>query len=213
MSIIGTLPNNIQNGQLEDATPLMADFNFIVNQVNANAAPLGTLTAPAGTRMLFNQPAPPVGWTQEVGAAFNDTSVRTVTGAGGATAGSTSWGSWNFGGTFNANAFTISVAQLPAHNHGITDPTHNHAVNDPSHSHGPGGSGANFIYSGSPGGLVAAGSSGTFSGSTANAVTGILLVAAGTGISVQNTGSGSSITPTFTTPQVKYSDYVIGIKS
>ena len=48
MAIIGTLPNNIQDGQLVDASPLMADFNYIVNQVNANANPVGTLTAPAG---------------------------------------------------------------------------------------------------------------------------------------------------------------------
>lgn len=38
--IIGVLPQNIQNGQTADAIPLMQDLNFIVNQVNANAAPL-----------------------------------------------------------------------------------------------------------------------------------------------------------------------------
>jgi hypothetical protein len=48
MTIIGTLPNNIQDGQVADAAPIMADFNFIVNQVNANAlqnnfVPTGTL--------------------------------------------------------------------------------------------------------------------------------------------------------------------------
>lgn len=36
--IIGPLPNTISNGQTEDATPLMANFNWLVNQVNANAA-------------------------------------------------------------------------------------------------------------------------------------------------------------------------------
>lgn len=41
-TIVGTLPNNILNGQAVDATPVMADFNFIVNQVNANAMPLDT---------------------------------------------------------------------------------------------------------------------------------------------------------------------------
>lgn len=40
MSIIGTLPNNIKNGDLEDAITLMANFNWIVAQVNANSAPL-----------------------------------------------------------------------------------------------------------------------------------------------------------------------------
>lgn len=41
--IIGTLPNNIQNGQTADAVPLMADLNWIVNQVNANAAQLSNV--------------------------------------------------------------------------------------------------------------------------------------------------------------------------
>lgn len=36
--IIGTLPNNIVDGTIIDAVPVMANFNFIVSQVNANAA-------------------------------------------------------------------------------------------------------------------------------------------------------------------------------
>lgn len=36
MSIIGPLPNIIQNGQVIDAVPVMADFNYIISQVNAN---------------------------------------------------------------------------------------------------------------------------------------------------------------------------------
>lgn len=39
-AIIGTLPNNLQNGAVADATQVMADLNKIVNDVNANAAPL-----------------------------------------------------------------------------------------------------------------------------------------------------------------------------
>lgn len=39
-TIVGTLPNTIANGQTADAVPLMADLNWIVNQVNANAAEL-----------------------------------------------------------------------------------------------------------------------------------------------------------------------------
>lgn len=37
-TIIGELPNNIVNGTTSDATVVMADLNWIVNQVNANAA-------------------------------------------------------------------------------------------------------------------------------------------------------------------------------
>lgn len=49
MAIIGTLPNIIANGQAIDAVPVMADFNWIVSQVNANAAQLAggnTFTGP-----------------------------------------------------------------------------------------------------------------------------------------------------------------------
>lgn len=35
-NIIGTLPVTLQNGTTADATQVMADFNFIVSQVNAN---------------------------------------------------------------------------------------------------------------------------------------------------------------------------------
>ena len=40
MTIINPLTYNIANGQAVDATPLMADFNQIVSNVNANAAAL-----------------------------------------------------------------------------------------------------------------------------------------------------------------------------
>jgi hypothetical protein len=40
MAIIGTLPVSLQNGTLADATQVMADFNFIVSAVNANAPAL-----------------------------------------------------------------------------------------------------------------------------------------------------------------------------
>ncbi|VWC75930.1 hypothetical protein BCO18175_02357 [Burkholderia contaminans] len=54
MSIIGTLPANLQNGTTADASQVMADLNFIVNQVNANAMPVGTISPGAlvGIRIL-----------------------------------------------------------------------------------------------------------------------------------------------------------------
>lgn len=42
-AIIGGLPNNIIDGQAVDAVPVMANFNFIVAQVNANAAAVSAL--------------------------------------------------------------------------------------------------------------------------------------------------------------------------
>lgn len=41
-AIIGSLPVTLQNGTTADATQVMSDLNWIVNQVNANAAPLAT---------------------------------------------------------------------------------------------------------------------------------------------------------------------------
>src|ERR1700690_3846897 len=37
-AIIGPLPNNIVDGTIIDAVPVKANFNWIVTQVNANAA-------------------------------------------------------------------------------------------------------------------------------------------------------------------------------
>lgn len=61
--IVGTLPNTIANGQTADATPLMADLNYIVNQVNANAAPLAT-SALTNAANSFTQPQSGVAATQ-----------------------------------------------------------------------------------------------------------------------------------------------------
>ena len=68
MPVIGTLPNILTNGTTADASQVMADFNFIVNQVNANANPVGTLSAPSGTRAIFNQHALPAELQQRVPA-------------------------------------------------------------------------------------------------------------------------------------------------
>lgn len=45
-NIIGTLPVALSNGTTADASQVMADLNFIVNQVNANALPIGTSSMP-----------------------------------------------------------------------------------------------------------------------------------------------------------------------
>jgi hypothetical protein len=44
MAIVGALPFNIQDGQIIDAVPVMANLNFLANQVNANVPPLITTT-------------------------------------------------------------------------------------------------------------------------------------------------------------------------
>jgi len=53
-AIVGPIPNNLTNGTTIDAVPVMANYNWIMNQVNANGAPLasptftGTVTGGAG---------------------------------------------------------------------------------------------------------------------------------------------------------------------
>lgn len=190
-----------------------------------------SLYAPPGTRIPMQQAAAPLGWITDT--TFSDTSMRYNAGAG--SGGSTGWSSWNFGGTFNVNAFGLSVAQLPAHNHGDAGHTHGdfghthgdnghaHGVSDPSHSHGLSGSVPQLS-----GGSDLAGNGGThitYNASINGAFTGIGIdtgyasIATGyanlnTGYAnIQNTGSGAAIQPNFTTPQVKFADHIVAQKS
>src|SRR5574337_1262634 len=88
------------------------------------------LYAPAGTSIPMAQAAAPLGWTS---STVSDTSFRYNSSTGGSSAGTVAWSSWNSGGTFNLNAFTLTVAQLPSHNHGVNDPGHTHT--DSGHVH------------------------------------------------------------------------------
>jgi hypothetical protein len=101
MTIISTLPNNIQDGQVADAAPVMANFNAIVNEVNANAAPLGyiplgtflsiqalTTTGvytpnPNATKILVILQGPGGGGAGATGTASNSVSAAGSGGAGG----------------------------------------------------------------------------------------------------------------------------------
>lgn len=167
---------------------------------------------PAGTRIPFNNSAVPVGWTKEAGAAYNDCSMRVVTGAGAGTGGATAWSSWNFGGSFSVNTFTLSTAQLAAHAHTIGDPGHTHTT--VAHSHAT-GSGFAF-WTATPGGGNTGQAGPSYSQNLENTTGNVTVAVNGafTGINTTtNSGSGSGITPTYTTPTVKYTDFIIGIKS
>lgn len=170
------------------------------------------LYAPAGTRIPMQQSNPPLGWTSDSSATMTDCSMRINSGTGGSTGGSTVWSAWNFGGTFGVNAFTISVAQLPAHSHGVNDPGHSHAVNDPGHTHSVQrdsntGSNSNSITANNGISIV------SDIAALTSATTGLGIFGSTTGITTQNAGSGSSISPNYTTPQVKYADHIIAVKS
>lgn len=71
---------------------------------------------PAGTRMLFQQSTAPTGWTKDT--TVNDKALRVVSGAvgsGGSVAFSTVFGRTATDGT------TLTVAQMPSHQHQIKD--------------------------------------------------------------------------------------------
>ncbi|AOI70839.1 tail fiber domain-containing protein [Burkholderia ubonensis] len=67
-NIIGNLPNSLANGTTADASQVMADLNFIVNQVNANAL-ANTVQTLALQQLTLNEPA-------------NGTTTLVVNGAG-----------------------------------------------------------------------------------------------------------------------------------
>ena len=208
MAIIGTLPNNIQNGQLADAVPLMADLNFIVNQVNANANPIGTLTAPSGTTMSFNQAAAPLGWTAQTGTAYDNAMLRLVAPSSfGGTAGVVGASNLLVSGT-GTDAHTLTAAEMPAHVHGVIDPGHTHAVSDPGHHHGSfnyfqdTGSGSQSPASGGAAQLLA----------MPNVATGISLVSATTGIATAVAGSGNAHSHTLSL-NLKYVDFITAVKT
>lgn len=73
---------------------------------------------PVGTRMVFQQTTPPTGWTKETGSAYDDASLKVVTGAV-ATSGSTAYSSVFTSRTFTGTVggTTLTVSQLPAHTH------------------------------------------------------------------------------------------------
>lgn len=164
------------------ATGNVSTTAFIPNQ----------LIAAPGTRIIFNMASAPLGWTQDVTATFNDAALRLVTSAGGGTGGSTALSNWISGGTFNINTFTLSVAQMPTHNHSVSDPGHVHGITAvlPNSAN----SGNNVTGTPSSGGNMSTDS-------------------AGSNITINNNGSGAGITPNYTTPSVKYTDCIVGIKS
>lgn len=205
MPIIGILPNNITNGQAVDANPVMADFNFIVNQVNANANPTGTLTAPSGTRAVFQQATAPLGWTAD--ASITDHTLQ-LTAASGSIVTSGNAYSGMFLNAWTSGGHALTVAELAAHNHGITDPGHTHT--DTGHNHtGPGG--VSFFVN-AAGSANYSGGSQQFTPVANTAIGNANLAANVTSISVNNNGSGNAHTHT-TTFNVNYAQAVVGVKS
>jgi len=156
---------------------------------------------PVGAIVMWNTTTAPIPSNFQLCDGTNGTPNLTdkfVVGAGATYANGASGG---------AASVRLSVAQLPAHAHGVNDPTHAHVVSDPTHTHAQDPhfhsmpdsslmltSGAGFGgYTGGPDQL---GSQNNTNGATPAihaAATGITINAASTGISLQTTGSGEAV--------------------
>ena len=97
-----------------------------INALQGLQSLVGQLTAPSGTRMLFQQSAAPTGWT--IDTSHNDKALRVVSGStstGGSVAFSSAFTSHTPAGSVsttisgNTGYHTLTTAQLPAHRHFI----------------------------------------------------------------------------------------------
>lgn len=208
MTIIGTLPNTISNGQAVDATPVMADFNFIVNQVNANAVQVGTLAAPSGTRLVFQQAAAPLGWTAD--ASITDHTLQLTAAQGGITTTGNIY-SGMFASQWTSDGHALTTAELAVHSHGVTDPTHFHS--SPAHQHGT-ASGNNFWTATPTGGASTnlTGGANAINQETLTSATAVTINPTITGIAINNAGSGNAHTHTKTF-NVNFAQGIVGVKS
>lgn len=155
-NIIGSLPVNLANGTTADASQVMSDLNFIVNQVNANAQPAGsyvttgTLAAPSGTRMPFHQAAAPTGWAIDTSIS-NHTCLYTSTG-GANVAGSAGYSSFTSGSGWSTAAHALTAAEIPAHTHNVPLVVNGGGLTGPSQQSSANLSGVNWTTDGGTGG-------------------------------------------------------------
>ncbi len=147
------------------------------------------LSFPSLTRLAFQQSTAPTGWTKDTGVT-SDAVMRLTTGTV-SSGGSQAFSVWN--ATSVTGAHGLTVAEMPIHNHTITDPGHAHGNNN-GQFYGLSPTTPNAYYSGSAASLIAS--------TTANTATHT------TGISLGNTGSGNSHTHPITN-SVFYLDFIV----
>lgn len=110
--------------------------------------------------------------------------------------------------TGGSSTQSLSVANLPVHNHGVNDPGHVHGVTDPGHIHAVSDPGHAHLtpfngqtqtvgatsFQGNLNVATGASTAAAFTGIGINShVTGIAIQLSATGITTQNTGSGTPI--------------------
>jgi microcystin-dependent protein len=209
--------------------------NFLGGDGNWQALP-PTFTVPSGMMSDYAGAVPPSGWLICDGSAISRAAfgnlfaiIGTTYGAGnGSTTynlpdcrGRTTIGfgqgpgltNRGLGGAGGAEAHSITVAELPPHNHQVSDPGHGHNINDPHHSHSITDNGHNHAYilantlpQNGPGVSNTHDQQPPYYNNVAGftetsrtnigivaAATGIGIIASGTGIGTLNTGSGAAM--------------------
>ena len=116
------MTDTFNNGGVQS---IVAGTGISVSSATGNVTVTSTVI-PSGSVMLFYQSAAPTGWTQVT--SVNDMALRMVSGTGGTTGGTTAFSTVfaNQTPTINvsglsAGATTLSIAQMPSHNHTLTN--------------------------------------------------------------------------------------------
>jgi len=174
----------VQDSTNPDATPFIIDSDGQVGI--GTAVPSAALEIaspgvfkgawaylPTGTTMTFVQTAAPTGWTKST--THDNKALRVVSGSAG------SGGTTNFTTVFGAR--TITIANMPAHTHAVTDPGHSHTYT---------------VITGGSGGIQGGSFDPQVTANTGSSTT---------GISIQNTGSGTAMDFA-----VQYVDVIIATK-
>lgn len=181
----------------------------------------GNVGVPTGTIQPFAASSEPSGYLPCDGAAVSRTQFANLYGVIGET-----WGAGDGVSTFNvpdlrgrfligaggaytvaqtggAASLTLTTPQLPAHNHGVTDPGHTHTFTGTPHTHtitDPGHVHTSLVASSTNTAGAAAGTG--VAGDTGSATTGITInnataggtnASATTGVTTTNTGTGAAI--------------------
>lgn len=150
---------------------------------------------PSGTRMLFQQASVPPGWTQDT-TVQNDSLLRMVNGAGGGVYAGTNGVSAVLRGAASTDDTTLTVSQIPAHSHGVTDPGHSHTrVFCSGGSQDPSPDNPSFTNYNTVNGPQ------TWASSNSD-----------TGISIQDTGGSGAHLHTLSTLNINSIDIIVGVK-